>query len=53
MKQPTITPTQTKMCECAKPAPQALAERKWAAQTVCARCGRPIALDLGRRAPWA
>jgi hypothetical protein len=34
-------------CECEKPLPVHLAERKGAARSVCARCERPLRLQLG------
>ena len=37
-------------CTCAKPLPVQHAARKGAAQTVCARCGLPLALRLTRTA---
>jgi hypothetical protein len=37
-------------CTCAQPIPVERAARKGAAVTVCARCGRPVPLTLGRRA---
>jgi hypothetical protein len=40
----------TSSCTCAKPLPVQRAVRKGAAQTVCARCGRPLALRLTRAA---
>ena len=33
-------------CECEKPLPVHLAERKGAARSVCARCERPLRLQL-------
>jgi hypothetical protein len=39
----------TETCTCAVPVPVTKAERKGAAQTVCARCERPIRLDFGSR----
>jgi hypothetical protein len=33
-------------CECEKPLPVHLAERKGAARSVCARCERPLRLRL-------
>jgi hypothetical protein len=39
----------TETCTCAVPVPVVKAERKGAAQTVCARCERPIRLDFGSR----
>jgi hypothetical protein len=38
----------TTTCTCAKPAPVERATRKGAAQTVCAKCDRPVALRLSR-----
>jgi hypothetical protein len=35
-------------CECEKPLPVHLAERKGAARSVCARCERPLRLRLRR-----
>jgi hypothetical protein len=40
----------TTSCTCTKPAPVERATRKGAAQTVCAKCGRPVALRLTRAA---
>ena len=40
LKQPT------QWCECEKPLPVHLAERKGAARSVCARCERPLRLSL-------
>jgi hypothetical protein len=37
-------------CTCDKPLPVQRAVRKGAAQTVCARCGHPLALRLSRTA---
>jgi hypothetical protein len=33
-------------CECEKPLPVHIAERKGAARSVCARCERPLRLTL-------
>jgi hypothetical protein len=33
-------------CTCAKPLPVHIAERKGAARSVCARCERPLRLQL-------
>jgi hypothetical protein len=33
-------------CECEKPLPVHLAERKGAARSVCARCERPLRIQL-------
>jgi hypothetical protein len=33
-------------CTCEKPLPVHIAERKWAAPSVCARCERPLRLQL-------
>jgi hypothetical protein len=42
---PTSTPTPL-WCVCEKPLPVHLAERKGAARSVCARCERPLRLQL-------
>jgi hypothetical protein len=34
-------------CTCPEPVPRQRAERKGAASSYCARCGRPITLTLG------
>jgi hypothetical protein len=39
----------TETCQCAVPVPVTKAERKGAAQTVCARCERPIRIEFGTR----
>jgi len=36
----------TEWCVCAKPLPVHIAERKGAARSVCARCERPLKLQL-------
>ena len=41
-------------CICERPLPRELAAEKGRSQTVCARCGRPARLSLGRPTPpWA
>jgi hypothetical protein len=37
------------VCTCLVPQPSVQAERKGAANTVCARCGLPIRIDFDRR----
>jgi hypothetical protein len=39
----------TETCQCAAPAPVVRADRKGAARTYCARCGRPMRIELGSR----
>jgi len=43
LKHPEPTPM---WCTCEKPLPVHLAERKGAARSVCARCERPLRLQL-------
>jgi hypothetical protein len=45
LKHPEQPPTPL-WCECEKPLPVHLAERKGAARSVCARCERPLRLQL-------
>lgn len=35
-------------CACERPLPQERAVQKGASETVCARCGKPVSLLLGR-----
>ena len=43
-----VTVNQPRTCECADPQPQQFAERKGAAQTVCAKCGLPMKIAWSR-----
>ena len=44
----TVAYAGAKACECGTPVPVERAKRKGAAMTVCARCGLPVPLRLGR-----
>jgi hypothetical protein len=47
MSAPTTTsPPKTETCTCLLPLPVQRAERKGAARTHCARCGKPVPLRL-------
>ena len=47
----TASPPTTDTCTCLLPIPVERAERKGAARTHCARCGRELALTLGASLP--
>jgi hypothetical protein len=44
----TVAYVAARSCECGTPVPVEHASRKGASVTVCARCGLPVPLKLGR-----
>jgi hypothetical protein len=45
---PSPPPTAGYYCDCAEPIAEQRAERRGAARTYCARCGRELPLRIGR-----